>query len=92
MAALPQVLLESQGEGEFAEGQHWPGTNISWAFWLSVLNRVVQDSLLVCHGPHIVLSSVLDPCVRDFVVEYEQELLILPVAVKGWTQRPRSII
>lgn len=66
------------------KGERWPGRQESLLkggtgqeltsaglFGVNVLNRHTQDNLLVCHGPHIVLSSVLDPCVRDSVVENE---------------------
>lgn len=35
------------------------------------LHGDVHDSLLVCHGPHIVLSSVPDLCVRNSIAENE---------------------
>lgn len=66
-----RYLWRARVGGELAEGQHWPGTNITGLFGGKFLNRDVQDSLLVCHGPHIVLSSVLDLSVRDTAVENE---------------------
>lgn len=86
---LPRLsyIWRARERGELAEGQHssqeLTSAGLSGG---NILNRDVQDSLLVCHGPHIVLSSVLDLCVRDSVVENEGELMILPVAVRGWTQ------
>lgn len=47
------------------------------------ISRDIQDSPLIYHGSHIVLSSVLHLCVRNSVVENECELMILSVAVKG---------
>lgn len=65
-------LWRAREGGELAEGQHWPAANISWTFLGgNFINRDVQDSPLICHGPHIVLSSALHLCVRNSVVENE---------------------
>lgn len=73
VAGPPGTSAETRREESLRKGSagHEQTGWASGLFGGSFLKRDVQDKLLVGYGPHIVLSSVLDLCVRDSVEENE---------------------